>query len=333
MQWSLFVLILMGQCSFFVCQLYDYYFIGEKKTWDDAQKYCRNHFTDLATVSSMTDTKTLKDANNQDGAWIGLYSMYKKNKNNVWRWSLPGVEFTNNSWAPGEPNDAGNDPENCVVIKTDDETFKWIDVHCSNTKYKFVCYNDTKNSSETFNLIQNQMTWLKAQNYCREQHTDLVSGLTQLEDKDFKKLIKNESKCLWIGLFRDVWKWSDGSSFSFSYWDPDKVILINQSKNWEDALYYCRDHHGDLVSITNLGEQKWVQERAKKANSPYVWLGLRYTCTLDFWFWVSDEVVNYKNWDSHETDDCDMSGAMDKGGQHKWFKKNDMEEFNFICSK
>ncbi|XP_031160407.1 lithostathine-1-beta [Sander lucioperca] len=109
---------------------------------------------------------------------------------------------------------------------------------------------------------------------------------------------------------------------------------MGTQKTWEDALFYCREHRRDLVSITNLNQQRWVQERAKKADSPYIRLGLRYTCTLDFWFWVSDKVVCYKNWDSHKSDDdCDMSGAMDRGGQRKWFKKIDNEEFNFICSK
>ncbi|XP_037615509.1 asialoglycoprotein receptor 1-like [Sebastes umbrosus] len=113
----------------------------------------------------------------------------------------------------------------------------------------------------------------------------------------------------------------------------DNVILIKESKTWEEALYYCQDHYHDLVSITNLDEQRWVQERAKMANTPHVWLGLRYTCTLGFWFWISDEAVEYKNWDSPgQTDECDMSGAMDRGGQHKWFKKIDHGEFNFICS-
>ncbi|XP_050931473.1 snaclec stejaggregin-B subunit beta-1 [Lates calcarifer] len=215
------------------------------------------------------------------------------------------------------------------------------------------------------------MTWLNAQNYCREHHTDLVSGVHQLEDEEFKKAIGSNNQ-VWIGLFRDTWRWSDGSSFSFRHWDhdsfdkqqnekkcaltkldekgrwkcescnetkpffcyDDKVILINQSKTWVEALYYCRENHYDLVSITNLNEQRWVQERAKKANTPYVWLGLRYTCALDFWFWVSDEAVGYKNWVSDGVmDDCDMSEAMDTGGQHKWFRKPDNETFNFICSK
>ncbi|XP_038588643.1 C-type mannose receptor 2-like [Micropterus salmoides] len=114
----------------------------------------------------------------------------------------------------------------------------------------------------------------------------------------------------------------------------DKVILIKESKTWEEASYYCRENYSDLVSITNRHQQRWVQERAKNASTDFVWLGLRYTCTLDFWFWVSNDVVSYTNWAQGEkTDDCGMSGAMDRGGQHQWFKKPDNNKFNFICSK
>ncbi|KAL7375745.1 hypothetical protein ABVT39_022920 [Epinephelus coioides] len=345
MQWSLFVLLLMGQCSFFMCHLHEYHFVEEKKTWTEAQQYCREHHTDLATVSNMTDMERLRDsAQNQDGAWIGLYSDPERNKKEMWhwQWSLPGLEFNDSEsrWHEEEPNDK-NSPEKCVWM----DTHKWKDVPCSSSE-KFICYDERKQSNKTFHLIEDEMSWPQAQSYCRENHTDLVSGDQQ-----------------------DSWRWSDGSSFSFRYWDlelfrdedsskkcavtlldgkwssdecnktkpffcyDDKMILIEKNMTWEEALYYCEEHHHDLVYITNPDEQRWVQEKAKKANSPYVWLGLRYTCTLGFWFWIDDKMVTYKNWDTDvPADDCDMSGAMDRGGEHKWFKKNDNEKFNFICS-
>ncbi|XP_049423926.1 C-type mannose receptor 2-like isoform X4 [Epinephelus fuscoguttatus] len=391
MQWSLFLLLLMGQCSFFMCHLHEYHFVEEKKNWTEAQQYCREHHTDLATVSNMTDMERLRDsAQNQDGAWIGLYSTAGED-NRMWHWSLPGVEFndTNTKWAPDEPNDKPS-PANCVCIYEN----SWRDFHCTRHRHAFICYDERRQSNKTFHLIKDKMSWPQAQNYCREHHTDLVSGDQQLEDNEFKTEIKSQKE-VWIGLFRDSWRWSDGSNSSFRYWDlesdndyhhnrcamiksngkwradkcdhkkpffcynasvsgtttkkgttagpssstvtedktQDKMILIKENMTWEDALYYCEEKHHDLVSITNPDEQKQVQEKAKKANSPYVWLGLRYTCTLGFWFWIDDKMVTYKNWDTDvPADDCDMSGAMDRGGEHKWFKKNDNEKFNFICS-
>uniref|UniRef100_A0A3P9NMD4 C-type lectin domain-containing protein n=1 Tax=Poecilia reticulata TaxID=8081 RepID=A0A3P9NMD4_POERE len=217
-----------------------------------------------------------------------------------------------------------------------------------------------------YHLIYDSKNWTEAQSYCREKHTDLIKVNKMLN------LMTANSRYIFIGLFSDTWRWSDGNSSSFRNWNlkfdnqiinsgqcavtvfddggrwknkncderkpficyDDNVILIKESKTWEDALTYCRDHHHDLVTITNMDDQRWIQERVKEASTGYVWIGLSYACTLDLWFWVSDEVVSYNNSAQNEPmDDCDMSGAMEKGGKHLWFKKNDTEKFNFICSK
>ncbi|KAF1385239.1 hypothetical protein PFLUV_G00105670 [Perca fluviatilis] len=368
MQWSLFVFIVMGQCSSIGGHLYNYHFIQKNKTWKKAQQYCKENHTDLATVSNQTDMKRLLNsttAQYEGGAWIGL----QNNKpNTVWRWSQPGVEFneTESKWSTGQPDHKGcvdkNRQENCVMMNYG----TWDDISCSNT-FKFICYDVQNKSGKTFNIINSEKTWLDAQSYCREHYTDLISGVKQLEDFKTQNLI-DVGKTFWIGLFRDCWSWSDGSSFSFRSWDKnepkdddpkkscamttsdgkwssdecdktkpffcynDSVILINQSMTWEEALYYCRDHHGDLVSITNLDDQRWVQERAKMASTPHVWMGLRYTCTLDLWFWVSDEMVCYKNWGPGQPgNNCSMSGAMAREGT--WVKMINDNQLNFICSK
>ncbi|XP_042257163.1 C-type mannose receptor 2-like [Thunnus maccoyii] len=319
--------------SLLTCQQYEYHFIEEQKTWYDAQKYCKEKYTDLATVYDMTDmTRLCKSKENQQEAWIGLHNM-PGIENTKWHWSLPGVEYnaTEAKWCSGEPCCTFH--ESCVYMISPKNCRR--DVPCTLRPIGFICY-DEKNSSKKFHLFEEKKTWPEAQSYCRENHTDLVSGLNQLQDEKLKEEIKNTTFKYWVGLFRDNWRWSDESLFSFRHWDhsyfvnqplekkcamtmlnetgrwktddckktksffcyDDKVILINENKTWEEALYYCRENHRDLVSITNLHQQSWVKERAKKADSPYIWLGLRYTCTLDFWFWVSDEVVSYKNWAS-----------------------------------
>uniref|UniRef100_A0AAZ1XWK1 C-type lectin domain-containing protein n=1 Tax=Oreochromis aureus TaxID=47969 RepID=A0AAZ1XWK1_OREAU len=318
MQWSLFLLLLMGQCVFITCHLYEYHFIKEEMSWDEARAYCRENYTDLAKVFDLTDMTRLQDsAQNQTEAWIGLYNI-TGGANRRWHWSLPGEEYTENKtcWGAGEPNDQPY-PENCV--RTVD---KWDDV--TNT-HQFICYDG-----------ENMWT---AQSYCRQHHTDLASGLDQIYSEEFKKLLNSKASSLWIGLFRDSWRWSDGSNFSFRYWDMDsfnpyKLILIRENKTWEEALNYCREKHHDLVSISNPEEQRWVQERAKNASTPFVWLGLRYSCTLDLWFWINDNRVCYERWASGgRNEDCDMSAAMTTGGQHEWVSQKKNETFNFICIK
>ncbi|XP_014870540.1 secretory phospholipase A2 receptor-like [Poecilia latipinna] len=304
MQWTLLLLMWMDQCCPVVSQLYQFHYINEEKTWTEAQQYCREKHTDLVTVTNMKDMKRL------------------------------------------------------INMSAGDQSEAWID----------------SNSSKKFHLIQENKTWTEAQSYCREKHTDLISGTKQIEDEEVKNEISHVGSYTYIltGLFRDTWRWSDGSSFSFRHWNKgfdyqarydgqcamikfddggrwknencdqrkpficydDELILIKENKTWEDALTYCRDHHHDLVTITNMEDQISVQQKAQFASTDYVWMGLSYACTLDLWFWVSDDVVSYPNWASNEPmDDCDMSGAMETGGKHKWRKKRDSEKFNFICSK
>ncbi|XP_049423951.1 C-type mannose receptor 2-like isoform X1 [Epinephelus fuscoguttatus] len=278
MQWSLFLLLLMGQCSFFMCHLHEYHFVEEKKNWTEAQQYCREHHTDLATVSDMTDMERLRDsAQNQDGAWIGLYSDPERNKRGMWhwQWSLPGLEsrYRESRWHKGQPNNYRSTNEKCVLM----DNHTWKDVRCC-SYHKCICYDERRQSNKRFHLIEDKMSWPQAQNYCREHHTDLVSGDQQLEDNEFKREYKS-NKYVWIGLFRDSWRWSDGSSFSFRYRGPqfnddsgsercavtmlndggrwrdencdekkpffcygDKVIPTNESETSEDALYYCGEN-------------------------------------------------------------------------------------------
>ena len=62
------------------------------------------------------------------------------------------------------------------------------------------------------------MTWTEAQSYCRKHHTDLASVRTAAENQKVDNVIP--AGAAWIGLFRDSWKWSDGSNSSFRYWAP-----------------------------------------------------------------------------------------------------------------
>ncbi|KAI4789051.1 hypothetical protein KUCAC02_035473 [Chaenocephalus aceratus] len=184
MQWSLFVLLLMGQCSFSTCHLYEYHFIQEAKTWEEARSYCRQHFTDLATVSDMRDVKRLTNSPQTTGAWIGLRSINERDIKE-WHWSLPGEKKyypteckpgCEPEWHPLEPNNAGVDLENCVVMSTSKE---WHDVPCSHS-HKFICYNET--GPQKYFVIDELKNWLQAQSYCRTHHTDLISGITHINE-------------------------------------------------------------------------------------------------------------------------------------------------------
>lgn len=114
------------------------------------------------------------------------------------------------------------------------------------------------------------------------------------------------------------------------------IVLIKKNLTWTDAMVYCRRHHVDLVHVTSKHIQERVAEEAKNSTSPHVWLGLRYACNLNFWFWISSSTGCYQNWapgqGSEREYDCDTTGAIEATGGQQWVGLSQTEELNFICS-
>ncbi|KAG9345256.1 hypothetical protein JZ751_009802 [Albula glossodonta] len=115
----------------------------------------------------------------------------------------------------------------------------------------------------------------------------------------------------------------------------DYLILIRENKTWSEALRYCREHHINLVSVTTAATQSWVAKTAEGASTTHVWLGLRFTCTFRFWFWITYEQGCYQNWAQGHgpagSEECGHTGAMQSGGDHRWVSLPETDKLNFIC--
>ena len=121
-----------------------YIFVNESKTWFEAQSYCRQTYTDLVTINTTEEMKSL-NALLKDKVtslfWIGLI----RGSTGKWLWSLAnGSSYSElasyRNWRSGEPNNLGQN-EFCVGMFIKDGT--WFDVSCF-YPYWFVCY-DGKN--------------------------------------------------------------------------------------------------------------------------------------------------------------------------------------------
>ncbi|XP_037389963.1 macrophage mannose receptor 1-like [Pygocentrus nattereri] len=265
------VLLFSALWTLSFCGTRQFHVVNENKKWTDAQKYCRETFTDLATIESQEEMNALVAVLNEKTGnfWIGLSQ--KENKDNTcfqgaarprmasgvnqsWTWS-DGSNFSYSNWNSGEPNNAGTG--NCGELRSADK-YRWNDADCSHTN-QFVCY---------------------------------------------KKL---------------------------------PLILINQKKTWREALSYCRENHEDLVSVHTEEIQHWVETAVYYASTANVWMGLRHTCTLSFWFWVNGVSICYQNWapgNGTGVEDCsggERTGAVHSGSK-QWVSLPEDHRLNFICT-
>ncbi|XP_034471071.1 macrophage mannose receptor 1-like isoform X2 [Hippoglossus hippoglossus] len=206
------VLCLSGCLTFSTCLLHQYHFVSDAMNWTEAQSYCRETYTDLATIENTEEMKKLKDtvsaAGHNSEVWIGLYSHID------WKWSdgfnQSGAEYRN--WVSNEPNYLAAN-QFCVNMNYGGS---WFDYNCHEPR-PFVCYNGTLEDSD-FVPVNTAKNWSEAQRHCREHFTDLVTVRNDADRDKIHKLIKPLGWA-WIGLYRDPQiYWSNGSNYSFSSW-------------------------------------------------------------------------------------------------------------------
>ncbi|KAL6463181.1 hypothetical protein MHYP_G00275720 [Metynnis hypsauchen] len=361
-------------CRLSACAPHHYHLINEVKSWTEAQRYCRETYADLATVHSMDEMKelneTLKNSSmSGPSVWIGL----QRGVTEKWMWSLADTEFYKQGetefrkWKTGEPSGSSNNDQDCAARYNNGS---WGDENCKDNN-SFVCYDGVKDSY--YNSQGTKMSWREAQRFCRENYRDLASVRNDRENSNITGFIT------WIGLFRDSWTWSDQSNSSFRYWTSDQpdnhngiencaavrmngadfgqwedldcgrqipfvcsggdLVLVRENLTWKEALKHCRENNTDLVSVHSEEIQRSVVEVAKRASTSHVWLGLRHTCTLNLWFWVSGTFICYENWapgNGTGVEDCsagERTGAVQTGGEQQWVSLPENQTLNFICSR
>uniref|UniRef100_A0A3Q3GDS5 C-type lectin domain-containing protein n=1 Tax=Labrus bergylta TaxID=56723 RepID=A0A3Q3GDS5_9LABR len=125
-----------GLCS----RLHNYHFIDEPKSWSDAGVYCREKFSNLATISNTDDMKRLIAAvgsGYEGNVWIGL-----RDKRWDWKWLLSDKSFYGNEsnfkkWNTSQPDNTQRYGKLCAAVQQG----TWYDYECEQ-EFAFVCYDN-----------------------------------------------------------------------------------------------------------------------------------------------------------------------------------------------
>uniref|UniRef100_A0A667WSD3 C-type lectin domain-containing protein n=1 Tax=Myripristis murdjan TaxID=586833 RepID=A0A667WSD3_9TELE len=147
--------ILLGKKDYYIfdlpsCFPRQYILVKGRRNWTEAQSYCREKFTDLATVNSEEDAQSLNQllhfaGLNQSQVWIGLFGDMRDFRG--WSWSLLNDSYYGEGEADfrmWDTQDYGHDPGDCAYIHTG--TKKWRSVHCS-TGAPSTCYHGEKKTT------------------------------------------------------------------------------------------------------------------------------------------------------------------------------------------
>ncbi|KAK1155245.1 snaclec coagulation factor IX/factor X-binding protein subunit B3-like, partial [Acipenser oxyrinchus oxyrinchus] len=116
------------------------------------------------------------------------------------------------------------------------------------------------NQIRKFLFVKTEMSWSKAQSYCKEKHTDLATVHSQEEADQLLNITGDSlSDTAWIGLYRDDtqnWQWSNSDDVIYSNWTADLFCAsVNSQGEWEDRVcnekkaFMCYNGKGLTVSI------------------------------------------------------------------------------------
>ncbi|XP_051544603.1 macrophage mannose receptor 1-like [Myxocyprinus asiaticus] len=219
-----------------------YRLIQIKKTWFDAQLYCRENHIDLVTIRDETQNEQVKKKANESNTiepfWIGLLS------DNV-EWFDGGKSAYRNYSNTNNKNNKTN------IYTHIAKNVKWTetDTNTCNTH----CYKSH------IHVSHENMSWEKALDYCDSNEN--TSGLLRIESEDDQIETERElrrrniSGPVWVGLRQ---------SRLFGFWIWSNGLHVGPWTNWKGGSQpeHQMSHHCGAIEKMN-GEFKWTDKNCR----------------------------------------------------------------------
>jgi hypothetical protein len=106
------------------------------------------------------------------------------------------------------------------------------------------------------------------------------------------------------------------TSFPIGSLDGHEYVFVPEAKTWHDAVAYCAQDGGHLVTIDSAAEDsfvlhhRWLGLPPRYVYTDQSWLGASDEAEEGVWRWVTGEPLTYTNWGPDEPSDADASGQL-----------------------
>uniref|UniRef100_A0A3P9KK49 Macrophage mannose receptor 1 n=1 Tax=Oryzias latipes TaxID=8090 RepID=A0A3P9KK49_ORYLA len=223
---------------------------ASKKTWQEAQDFCKTIGGDLLSIHSARDLNNIEFRNSKS-AWIGLRL---QGTNEGFAWS-DGSPFEFENWGYGEPNNH-MDSEHCTEIHQYYGQY-WNDRNCESYN-DWICqvkkgvipkpeptvveevYNTTEDgwiiyNNSQFYVNNENLPMEAARAYCKKNFGDLAVMTGDSERKFiWRQIARFSDMQYYIGMVVNLDKsfsWLDGTPVTYTAWNHNEPNFANNDEN------------------------------------------------------------------------------------------------------
>ncbi|XP_016403792.1 macrophage mannose receptor 1-like [Sinocyclocheilus rhinocerous] len=251
----------MGICSKSSCTR-QYHLVFESKTWTEAQRYCRQNYTDLATIENMEEMKRL----------------------------IKTVRGTFH----GRPNATGH-----YVVIYYHKTWNEAQTYCREHHTDLVSIrNETENFRVQSLIPYSSVVWIglyRTRSWSDQSNSSFSNWSAGQPDN-----AGNSEYCTAVS-FSDSGNWTDencNTALPFICYralaSSHQYHFVNESKTWTEAQRYCRQNYTDLATIDNMEEMNRLINTVNESYNDSAWIGLY--DDVNSWRWsLEDNVLGKEN--------------------------------------